>query len=157
MRVLIEVYRKWEIFFDTNKEEFYTVSNEYDTEKVKRSYASSKKFIDDYIKENQDFKPVWVQNERDSFANLDKKKLIGLRKDGAFMYEDAKGDKHQLSKYNEKDYFLVNEANDPIFKAIEDLEDQRDALFQKIKELRTQVIKVTVKQFKEEYLGKKEE
>ena len=38
-----------------------------------------------------------------------------------------------------------------------DINSREFDFFQKIKELRTQVIRVTVKQFKEEYLGKKED
>ena len=156
MRVLIEVYRKWEIFFDTEKEEFYTISNEYDVDKIKRSFASTKKYIDDYIKENQEFKPVWVQNESNSFDNERKVKLIGIRKDGAFICEDINGNKSQFSKYNELDYFLVNAENDPIFKQINKLDYQRNELLQKMKELRKNLIKVTVKKFKEDYLGTEE-
>lgn len=156
MRILIEVYRKWEIFFDTEKEEFYTVSNEFDTDKTKRSFASTKKYIDDYIKENQEFKPVWVQNERNSFDKERKVKLIGIRKDGAFMCEDVNGNKSQFSKYNESDYFLVNAENDPIFEQINKLDEQRDELLQKMKELRKNLTKVTVKKFKADYLGTEE-
>ncbi len=157
MRVLIEVYRKWEIFFDTDKEEFYTTSNEYDREQIKRSYASTKKFIDDYIKENQNFKPIWVQNEGNSYGGITKTKLIGIRKDGLFTCENAKGNKSQFSKYDEKSYFLVNEENDVIFKEIDEIEEQRSALATKASNLRKSVIKVTVKQFREELLGQKEE
>ena len=48
--------------FDTEKEDFFTVSNEYDTQQTKKSYASAKKYIDDYLKENQNFNQ-WVTRE----------------------------------------------------------------------------------------------
>ena len=112
MRTLITEYRGWEIFFDTDKEEFYTISNEYDKDITKKSFASTKKFVDDYIKENNSFKPILVQKEPSMFNNGEIIKLIGIRKDGDFMYEDKDGKKQRLSSYNEKDYFLINPEND---------------------------------------------
>src|SRR5678809_670812 len=120
MRVLIEEYRKWEIFFDTNSEDFYTVSNEYDNDKTKRSYAAVKKYIDDYIKDNETFTPVSIQREDGRVF-----KLIGIRKDGAFMYEDKDGRKQQFSKCDESRYFLVDSANDHLFEKLETLRAKR--------------------------------
>ncbi len=153
MRVLIENYRAWEIYFDTDKEEFYTVSNEYDTQQTKKSYASAKKYIDDYLKENQNFKPIKVQKLSSIYSSGEVITLIGLRKDGAFMYEDAKGNKQQLSKYNESDYFLVNSENDPIFKELELLYKEEKELAAKIKYASSKVIKLDVKQIKRNLLG----
>ena len=153
MRVLIENYRAWEIYFDTDKEEFYTVSNEYDTQQTKKSYASAKKYIDDYLKENQNFKPIKVQKMSSIYSSGEVITLIGLRKDGAFMYEDAKGNKQQLSKYNESDYFLVNSENDPIFKELELLYKEEKELAAKIKYASSKVIKLDVKQIKRNLLG----
>ena len=153
MRVLIENYRGWEIYFDTGKEDFYTFSNEYDTQQTKKSYASAKKYIDDYIKENQNFKPIKVQKMRSFFNSGAVITLIGLRKDGIFMYEDVKGRKQQLSKYDEEDYFLVNPENDAIFQELELLYKEEKELTDKIKYASSKVIKVDVKQIKKNILG----
>jgi hypothetical protein len=59
-----------EIYFDTDSEEFYTLSNQYDKENTKKSFASTKKNIDDYIKENSSFKPVMVQKFETNFLVL---------------------------------------------------------------------------------------
>jgi hypothetical protein len=153
MRVLIENYRSWEIYFDTDKEEFYTVSSEYDTQQTKKSYASAKKYIDDYLKENQNFKPIKVQKMISINSSSEVITLIGLRKDGAFMYEDAKGNKQQLTKYNEPDFFMVNSLNDGIFKELELLHKERNAIDDKIKYASSKVIKVDVKQIRKNILG----
>ena len=153
MRVLIENYRAWEIYFDTDKEEFYTVSNEYDTQQTKKSYASAKKYIDDYLKENQNFKPIKVQKMSSIYSTGEVITLIGLRKDGAFMYEDAKGNKQQLSKYSEDDYFLVNSENDSIFQELELLYKEEKELAAKIKYASSKVIKLDVKHIKRNLLG----
>ena len=58
MRVSIETYRNFEIFFDIESESFYTVSNEYDLEE-KKPVCSLQKWIDDYIKENENFTSFW--------------------------------------------------------------------------------------------------
>jgi len=152
MRTLITDYRGWGIFFDTDKEEFYTVSNEYDKDNTKKSFASTKKFIDDYIKENNEFKPILVQKEESIFSNKVIIKLIGLRKDGKFMYEDKDGKKQQLSSYNESDYFLINPINDEAFEKINKLRLEREKIDSKIKELNKTIVKIDVKQIRENLL-----
>lgn len=156
MRTLITEYRGWEIFFDTDKEEFYTISNEHDKDITKKSFASTKKFVDDYIKENNSFKPILVQKEPSMFNNGEIIKLIGIRKDGNFMYEDKDGKKQRLSSYDEKDYFLINPENDEPFKKIAELEKRRDEIGSEIKEIKKTIIKVDVKQVKRNLLGEDE-
>lgn len=153
MRVLIENYRGWEVKFDTDNENFYTVSNEYDTQQTKKSYASAKKYIDDYIKENQNFKPIRVQKMSSMYNKAEEITLIGLRKDGAFMYEDAKGNKQQLSKYEEESFFLINPENDNIFKELDLLYRESKEITEKIKYATEKVIKVNVKQIRKNLLG----
>ena len=152
MRTLITDYRGWGIFFDTDREEFYTVSNEYDKDNTKKSFASTKKFIDDYIKENNEFKPILVQKEESTFGNKVVIKLIGIRKDGKFMYEDKDGKKQQLSSYYESDYFLINPKNDESFEKIDKLRIERDKIDSQIKEINKTIIKVDVKQIRENLL-----
>lgn len=152
MRTLITNYRGWEIFFDTDREEFYTVSNEYDKDNTKKSFASTKKFIDDYIKENSNFKPILVQSMGSIFEDKKVIKLIGIRKDGDFMYEDANGDKKRLSRYDEGKYFLINPDNDYLFENIASLELQEKQISAQIKSLKEKVLKVDVKQIRENIL-----
>ena len=145
MRIEIEKYRGWEIYFDTDKENFYTISNEYDTQSERKSYSSAKKYIDDYIKENNEFKPIKVQKMPSMFGDGHRITLIGIRKDKAFMYEDKQGNKRQLSSYDEKDYFLVDSQNAPYFKRIEELAIERKKIDAECKEIEEKVIKVFVK------------
>lgn len=145
MRIEIEKYRGWEIYFDTDKENFYTISNEYDTQSERKSYASAKRYIDEYIKENNQFNPIEVQTMPSMFGNGQKIKLIGIRKDKAFMYEDEEGKKHQLSSYSEKDFFIVDSQNDPYFKRIGELAIERKKIDAECKEIEEKVIKVFVK------------
>ncbi len=153
MRVLIENYRGWEIYFDTENETFYTVSNQYDNQQTKKSYASTKKFIDDYIKENQSFKPIKVQKMKPIYNDAKFITLIGLRKDGAFMYEDEKGEKAQLSKYDEKEFFVVNPENDVHFVELERLYAEQRKISKLIEEEQLKVVKVDVKQIRRNLLG----
>jgi len=153
MRVLIENYRGWEIYFNTDKEEFYTVSNEYDKQETKRSYASSKKYIDDYIKSNNVFKPIKVQKMPTMFSEGKVITLIGIRKDKAFMYEDEEGRKQQLSIYDERDYFIVDSRNDVYFKRIAELAIERKKIDDEVNEIEKSVIKVDVKQIRQNFLN----
>jgi hypothetical protein len=153
MRILIENYRGWEIYFDTESEGFYTISNEYDKDQKKPSYASSKKYIDDYIKENNVFKPIKVQKMVSIWSDGGTITLIGIRKDNAFMYENKKGEKRQLSIYDVRDYFLCNSDNDPIFAKILDLQNKVKGIEKEIKALESTVIKVDLKQIRKNLLG----
>ena len=153
MRVLIENYRGWEIYFDTDKEEFCTVSNEYDKQETKRSYASSKKYIDDYIKSNNVFKPIKVQKMPTMFSEGKVITLIGIRKDKAFMYEDEEGRKQQLSSYDERDYFIVDSRNDVHFKRIAELAIERKRIDDEVNQIEKSVIKVDVKQIRQNFFN----
>lgn len=149
-KVEIGVYRGWEIFFDTELEVFYVFSDSYDNENRCKSFASAKKYIDDYIKENTDFKPFFVENDGNIWSKKDVRKIIGLRKDGQFTYEDSKGKKQAFSKYDLERYYLTNPDNDPIFKQIGDC-DERIAVITKEKQaLEAKVIKKTLKQIQKE-------
>lgn len=149
MRTLIENYRGFEIYFNTDKEEFYTISNEHDTEKTKKSYASTKKFIDDFLKKNINFKPINVMKEKSLYSDSKIITLIGIRKDGAFTYEDKEGNKQQLSKYDEKDYFAINSLNDKYFEELDILYKQQKDLSEKIKETNSKIIKFNVEQIRQ--------
>jgi hypothetical protein len=127
MKVEIENYRGWSISFDTEKETFYCHSEQWDRDENKKSYASTKKFIDDFIKENQTFKPIWVETKPKAYGEK-KIKLIGIRKDGRFIYEDAKGEKRQLSDYSEKNYILYDEENEKYKKEAEIIDEQMEVL-----------------------------
>lgn len=110
--VKIEDYRGWEISFDTDNETFVAYSNFYDSDVKKQSYASCKKYIDDFIKENTHFKPLIVSAYRRS-ETLQRIKIIGIRKDGKFISETPKG-KSSISGYDEKDYFIWDDKYKPI-------------------------------------------
>jgi len=145
MRVLIENYRGWEIYFDSESEDFYTVSNQFDRQSTKKSFASTKKHIDDFIKDNSDFKPFYVENEN----GTKKLRIVGVRKDGRFYSEDENGKKEQISQYSESDLFLVNEDNVPVFKELSQLKKQEEEIRLKIKETSKKLIKIDLKEVRE--------
>lgn len=147
----IEDYRGWEISFNTEKETFYAVSDTYDNQNEKRSYVSIKKYIDDFIKDNKEFKPFWI--EKMDFRGLFKFKVVGIRKDHRFIYEDKKGEKQQLSEYDEKDWYLLNENNVPIYEKISILNGKIDALQIEKNETEKEIVKLTVKEFKRHYIS----
>ncbi len=139
MKVEIEIYRGWSISFDTEKETFYCHSDQWDRDENKKSYAATKKWIDDFIKENETFKPIWVEGKPNTYCSDHRIKLIGIRKDGRFIYENASGEKSQLSEYNEKSYILYNPENDKFREEaekinieVEELRSKRNAILNKI-------------------------
>lgn len=143
MQVLIETYRGWEIYFDTDAESFYCHSERYDNEKKKQSFAATKKYIDDYIKENSNFKSFKIERLRDGWGDM-YLTVVGIRKDGALMVENSKGVKKQLSRYDMKDYVLRNPDNDPIYVAIKELEVKISELDGQVRGLRNQVTGISL-------------
>ena len=139
MKVDIEIYRGWSISFDTEQETFYCHSEQWDKDENKKSYSSTKKWIDDFIKENETFKPIWIETKPSIYNSDQRIKLIGIRKDGRFFYENEKGEKKQLSDYNEKDYILYNPENDKyreeakvVDAQLEELRLKRNAILKKV-------------------------
>ena len=153
MKVEIENYRGWEISFDTDQETFCAVSTQHDKGETKRSYAAAKKYIDEYIKENNSFKPIMVHQMPFIDKDAEPIKLIGLRKDNSFMYEDIEGQKHHLSSYSEDNYFLVDTENDVHFDRIIELYAERNKISSEIDAIEAKVIKVNVKQIRKNLLG----
>lgn len=118
MKIEIETYRGWEISFDTNKDIFYAQSDEYDRGETKKTFLSAKSYVDDFLKNNIDFKPFWVETIPNIFNDHTQIKIIGIRKDKRFVFEGQDGKKEQLGEYDEKDYILVNTENEIFYKEI---------------------------------------
>lgn len=125
MNILIENYRGFDIFFDSNDEIFACKIDNVKWGK-KQSFASAKKFIDDYIKDNIVFEPFEAQHKE----NGNVIKVIGIRKDGRFIY-DKNGSKEQLSDYDLKYYLVYNAANDVLFAEAASLDADRQLLYKK--------------------------
>lgn len=125
MKITIENYRGIEIYFDTDNEKFQCVITE-DSTKESQSFSSIKKYIDDYKKENQSFKPFYVVASPTVYGYVKNKKLkvIGQRKDGKFIYENEKGEKGSVSIHDEKDYVLEFQENEEFFKELNDLNEK---------------------------------
>ena len=99
MKILIENYRGFDIEFDTNHEIFQCICTD-EKAKESKSFSAVKKFVDEYKKDNVGFNPFWVELiPEKSYSNLKKAKIIGLRKDGRFICEDAKGQKTYIPDY----------------------------------------------------------
>lgn len=152
MKVHIENYRGWDISFDTDKEMFHYVSSDYDADGKKISYTAAKKFIDDFIKENQTFNAFWVEVTpiRSTYRGMEKIKVVGIRKDGRFISENKKGEKSQISDYDLQDYMVINEANVPLWEELKILELEKKALNDKEKALKAKFAIKTLKEIKQE-------
>ena len=124
MRVLIENYRGFDIWFDTEKEIFYAASDSQDVGKEKRSYSAAIKYVDDFIKENSVFEPFWVID-----VTGYKKRVVGIRKDGYFIEEEEKGDKSKISSWDESKFFeYTPEKQDSLFEEIDGIQNQIENL-----------------------------
>lgn len=152
-KVFIENYRGWDILFDTEKETFYAMSDEQDRGEHKKSFASAKKYVDDFIKENDQFKPFWVQGIPDGWRDKKPVKVIGIRKDNRFVYESPKdGSQCQMSEWDEKDYMLINPENDVHFETIRVIDEQIEQLQQSKNEVRKLFKVVKLSNIKQNYI-----
>lgn len=131
MKIDIEEYRGWNITFDTESDTFSAYSNTYDQEKIKPGIKNLRDYIDDFIKNNQDFKPIVVER-RETGKKIT---LIGVRKDNAFTILEESGSKKQLSGWDEKYYHEINPENEPIKQEIAKLKLEAKVIEGKIDEL----------------------
>jgi hypothetical protein len=115
-KVKLTTYRGWDISFDLDSDRFYVVSDEYDQQEDRGSIKAAKKWIDDFIKANSEFKPFEIQ-KMESYDSAPTKSVtvIGRRRDGRFLIKEGDKDPEQLSSYNEGGYIIpMAENNDAI-------------------------------------------
>lgn len=143
-------YRGWIISFNTETESFYVQSDEYDRGETKKTFSSVKKYVDDFIKENNQFVPVIAERLEGGYG-ADSIKIIGIRKDERFIYEDEEGNKKQLSEYNEKYYILFNEENIKHKEKIRQLKIQIDDLHDEINNTSKLITGISISSIKEKY------
>lgn len=152
-KIEIENYRGWDISFDTDNEEFFGYSNKYDQGKERKTLSSVRKYIDEFIKDNQHFVPVWVERIPVGWSGPTKKiKLLGIRKDGKFVFENQKGEKEQLSTSDEKYYVVYNPENEKYWLKIKEIEEEETILKQQKKEVEAKITGVTLDEIKAKYI-----
>lgn len=109
-KVEITTYKGWNIYFDVEKESFYAISDTFDRDKTKPSFASMKKFIDDFSKANVNFKPFWMEAQPGKGWRNEKIFIIGIREDGRYVYtKEGSEERFQLSSHSESEYILPSE------------------------------------------------
>lgn len=151
MKIFIEKYRGIDIEFETDNGKFQCICTE-DSAKESASFESVKKFIDDYKKTNQDFKPFYIITTPDSWKKEQKLKVVGVRKDGRFVAENKDGVKEQISDYSLNDYMIYNPDNDILFESLSALRDKEEQQRLENKSIRDEIISkmkvVTLKEYK---------
>lgn len=146
MAIKIEDYRGFEIQFEPQTERF-TYSTDGSSWSQKQSYSACKKAIDDYLKDNANFKAFKIRHR--DYNNVHT--VIGMRKDNRFIIVDEKGKKDQISEYNESDFILYNEEDEKHYAQIALYELEEDELRKKKKDERAKVSNVTLKSVKNNY------
>ncbi len=152
MKIEIENYRGFDIYFDTDAELFQCICTE-ENAKESKSYLAVKKFVDEYKKANQEFKPFWAEAIPSS-GYSGKYKIIGIRKDGRFVAENQKtGEHEQISDYTAKNYMIVYPENVEVLTGIKYLESTHERIINEYntrrKELISQLKIVTLKDYKD--------
>lgn len=153
--ITIENYRGFDIEFNTANEQFQCIVTDEVT-KESNSFSAIKKFIDEYKKSNQGFKPFYVIRTPDYYGSYERIKIIGIRKDKRFITQD--GDKKgQLSEYNENNYMLEKESNNLFIQKLKTLEKEMDEyrlkMNEKRKEIKAKLDITTVKEYKQSLLS----
>lgn len=121
MKTEVDKYLGWEIWFDTDNEKFGCYSSTWDKEGSGKTYSSVKNYIKTFIKENQKFKPFFVESIPSMYNSHEVLEITGIRVDGRFVYTNKRGEKEQLSESSEKIYVIKESKNaDAILKFKED-------------------------------------
>ena len=151
MNKVIDNYRGFDIYFNTETEEFYLHSDYYDTQEYKKTYKSAVAYIDLYYKNNENFSPIYVQTQGSVRASPTFKTIIGIRKDDRFVYE-YEGKKEQLSDYDLKSYFEVNPVNDKVYEKLSKISSDIEKLHVQYKETERQLVIKPLEDIKKEIL-----
>ena len=140
-RILIDNYRGFDIEFETINEKFQCIITD-ELVKESISFAAVKKFIDEYKKTNQDFKPFFAEKipSQYSFDEYKKIKIIGIRKDGRFVAENSEGVKFQISDYDIKYYMIYNPENEKAFGQLLELKLKEQRYNEEIKMERSLIL-----------------
>jgi hypothetical protein len=164
MIVTIETYRGFEIYFNTLDEKFSTIPTEdsttEDSTKKSKSYATCKQHIDEYLKENNNFKSFEAEAIPSySYVKDNQIKVIGIRKDGRFVIETSKGEKKQLSDYDLQYYMLKIKENETIIHSYNVIKVRRDKVHEiynnKLNDLIKKLNVKSLEKYKKELLGEK--
>jgi len=153
MNVKIETYRGFDISFNTDNSEFECAIK--DRSKESKSFEAIKKWIDEYLKDNATFEPFIVIRKPDSWRGREWYKIIGIRKDGRFIAEGQKGEKEQISEYDERDYLIEKPEHKEQYAAIivQQLAVEKEQ--EKLDNLRKKVTGTTLKEVKGNYVQDK--
>lgn len=143
MTTVVETYRGYTISFNTFSEEFSCALNDMSVNK--KSYPAVKKAIDDYVKDNSKFSPFKVHHENSFDSSFT---IVGVRKDNRFIYENNKGEKRQVSEYDERNYYLVVPENEAIYTTIAGIKSEINDLYKKVEEERAKLKITTLKDYK---------
>lgn len=119
-KILIENYQGIDIEFDNAYEKFKCIITD-ELVKESISFSSVKKFIDDYIKTNQIFKPFWIDTIPDKYRTATLQ-IIGIRKDGRFIAKHIDGKQIQIPEYDLQYYMLQKEENKNALQILKELE-----------------------------------
>lgn len=151
MKVEIEKYRGHVIFFQTVTGNFTCLIAE-DMAKDSKSFKAVKKGIDDYLKDNQNFKEFMLEPNPNVCCSGGALKIIGVRKDGRFVSQNEKGEKGQVSDYDLRNYMLQKDENIPLMNeiksCIDEAEEFRKLNSQKRKEIESKLEIVTLEEVK---------
>lgn len=150
MTILIENYRGYEISFNTDDEQFYVDLD--DRNNSKKSFSACKKYVDDYIKDNTNFTPFYVEKLGNAFSDGGRVMITGIRKDGKFNYEDKDGKKQSISSYSESDWFIVDERNNELHEKLNELHKRDREIGEEIRKLKEQLIRKSLKDIKQKYV-----
>jgi len=133
----VDNYRGYEIRFDTNNETFRCDID--DSRSVKKSYTAIKTFIDEWLKDNANFKKFKVICNPLSMYGGKAGTIIGQRKDGRYYLETPSGVKEQVSDYNLKDHWILTDEVAEALKAANPILAELKALDIKERTLKEQL------------------
>lgn len=151
MTANIEKYRGIDIWFDTELESFQCDID--DSRSIKKSYPALKKFIDEYIKENETFKLIHIELNPNGYSGgVNLIKVVGIRKDGRFIGETKNGSKVQISDYILDSYILKESKNEHLINELNNVKLERDKVMksfsEKIDLIKSKLSITTLKDYK---------
>lgn len=138
-KILIETYRGFDIKFNTDSVKFECILGESNDNRSSIAFPSIKKMIDEFLKQNNDFKSFRVVPHPKSMWKTQGATILGIRKDGRLTAEND-GGKFQLSNYDMEQYIIYKEEDDYKYEKLKELTNKDKLQSQQINKEKEEII-----------------
>jgi hypothetical protein len=139
-KIIVDIYRDFEIVFRKETGMFGAFSDRFDRESSHKSFAAAKKQVDDFLKaqEQENFVPFKVRRENYSECYDKELIVVGKNKGGSYAARTKDGAYQQITNQDFKRYVISSSIDSQKEIEISSIKDEIILLQKKARELHAQ-------------------